>query len=74
MSSRQFYEEELYLQERFRDKLQSRKRENAYEFIYDLSSVFDDVHDVYMDICHVCEKGNKIIADAIYDVIKNEIR
>lgn len=74
MSSRQFYEEELYLQESFRDKLQSRKRENAYEFIYDLSSVFDDVHDVYMDICHVCEKGNKIIAGAIYDVIKNEIR
>lgn len=73
MSSRQFYEEELYRLESFRDELQKSKTEKDYEFIYDLSPVFDDVHDVYMDICHVCEKGNKIIADAIYDVIRDQI-
>lgn len=73
MSSRQFYEEELYRLGSFRDKLQNSKMGKEYSFIYDLSSLFDEIHDIYMDICHVREKGNKVIADAIYEVVKDQI-
>ena len=34
----------------------------SHNYIYDLSSIFDDIHDVYMDICHVREDANEIIA------------
>ena len=40
------------------------------ELIYDLSHIFDAESDIYMDDCHVYEKGNKIIADYIYEIIK----
>lgn len=38
-------------------------------YIYDLSGIFDYEPDVYMDICHVWEKGNRIIAQEIGKVI-----
>lgn len=38
-------------------------------YIYDLSHIFDHESDVYMDICHVWEKGNEIIAKEIEKVI-----
>lgn len=44
------------------------------DYIYDLSDIFDDVNDVYMDGYHVFEKGNKIIADSIYKVIKEAVK
>jgi len=37
----------------------------TYDYIYDLTALFDDWFDVYMDIAHVNEKGNYIIAEAI---------
>lgn len=39
------------------------------DFMYDLSHIFDDKTDIYMDICHVCELGNRIIAQEIAKVI-----
>lgn len=40
------------------------------EYLVDLSDIFDDTYNIYMDICHVTEKGNKIIADKIYQIIE----
>lgn len=42
-------------------------------YIYDLSHIFDEESDIYMDSCHVWEKGNKIIAKEIAKVILPEI-
>lgn len=39
------------------------------EYMYDLSHVFDGQEDVYMDTCHVWEKGNRIIAGEIKKII-----
>ncbi len=41
----------------------------THEYIYDLSHIFDE-EDVYIDLCHVFENGNQIIADEIYKIIK----
>lgn len=72
MSSRQFYEEELYRMESFRSEIKKLGIKENHEYIYDLSALFDNQSDVYMDICHVRERGNEIIAEAIYTVIKND--
>lgn len=37
----------------------------THDYIYDLSHIFDDVQDVYMDICHVRTGANEIIAEEI---------
>ena len=47
-----------------------REISKQYDFIYDLSHIFDN-EDVYADYCHVYERGNEIIADEIYRVVKN---
>lgn len=44
-----------------------------YSYITDLSYIFDNA-DVYMDICHVYESGNKIIAKYIWDTIKQYMK
>ncbi len=72
MSSRQFYEEELYRSESFRNEIKKPGIKENHEYIYDLSALFDNQSDVYMDICHVRERGNEIIAETIYTVIKND--
>lgn len=48
---------------------QGRQMQNDFEYMYDLSGIFDD-DDVYMDICHVYENGNRIIAKNIYEIIR----
>lgn len=45
---------------------------NEYAFFHDLSKVFDN-EDVYMDECHVYERGNAIIAKAVYECIKGDL-
>lgn len=45
----------------------------THEYIHDLSHIFDN-EDVYMDICHVFENGNRIIADKIYKIITDEVK
>lgn len=44
------------------------------KYMYDLSHIFDDEKEVYMDHCHVWEKGNEIIAREIIKVILPELR
>ncbi len=58
---------ELFTNESFRKHIERM----AYipEYIYDLSHIFDEEDDVYMDVCHVWEKGNSIIAKEIKKVI-----
>ena len=46
--------------------------ESTHPYIHDLSGIFDEM-DVYMDHCHVWEKGNEVIADSIWGVIKPEV-
>ncbi len=45
----------------------------THDYIHDLSNIFDH-EDVYMDSCHVYEKGNRIISDAVWNVIKDDVR
>lgn len=42
-----------------------------HDYIIDFSAIFDE-EDVFMDWCHVYEKGNEIIADKIYEAIKEK--
>lgn len=41
----------------------------GYDYIYDLTDIFDDKEDVYIDSCHLYDEGNEIIADEILKVI-----
>ena len=52
----------------FRDCYEAEKKR---EYIIDLSGIFDDYEDIYMDYAHVNEKGNQIIAAQIYDYLKS---
>ena len=54
----------------FRDRIKSTI--DSYEYIYDLSHIFDHEAGIYMDDCHVYERGNEMIANAVYEVIKNK--
>lgn len=74
MSSRQFYEEELYHLESFRNEIKKPAIKENHKYIHDLSDLFDNQSDVYMDICHVRERGNEMIAETICTVIKDQIR
>lgn len=40
--------------------------------IVDFTTLFDKCENIYVDICHVFEQGNKIIAEAIYKTIKEK--
>lgn len=45
----------------------------THPYIHDLSHIFDE-KDVYMDNAHVWERGNEIIADSIWEVIKPRVK
>lgn len=49
-------------------------RDKQPDYMHDLSHIFDDEKDVYMDQCHVWEKGNRIIAREITQIILPELR
>ena len=40
------------------------------EWLYDFSTIFDNEPGVYMDVVHCTEKGNKIIAEQIFELLK----
>lgn len=44
------------------------------DYMYDLSHIFDNTSDVYMDMFHVWEKGNRIIAKEIKNIIEPYLR
>lgn len=60
---------------KFADEFRNRAREieKSHSYIHDLTYIFDD-EDVYMDIVHVYEKGNEIIASRIWNVVKESIK
>ena len=55
----------------FREHM-SRMQERP-DYMYDLSHIFDEQSDIYMDVCHVWEKGNEIIAEEIKKIILPEV-
>lgn len=63
-------QEFLDVAKRFRES--AGKIESMHDYIHDLTGIFDDA-DVYMDIVHVNEKGNEIIAESIWKQIKDSI-
>lgn len=65
-----YTEEHIVRCRELRNVAKQLEKENG--FIYDLSAIFDH-DDVYMDICHVYERGNRIIADNIWNIIKDKI-
>lgn len=56
----------------FREKVKAVT--TACDYIYDLSDIFDHETNVYMEDCHVYEKGNNIIADAVYRIICDKMQ
>lgn len=40
--------------------------------IVDFTALFNECENIYVDIAHVFEQGNKVIADAIYQTIKDK--
>lgn len=73
ISSREFFEQNLYNSISFRKEIEKIQTINPHNYINDLSHIFDNYSDIYMDICHVYENGNEIIADSIFNIIKDEI-
>lgn len=59
--------EKHFKEESFREHMNQIQDRPAY--MYDLSHIFDDEDDVYMDVCHVWENGNRIIAQEIKKII-----
>lgn len=52
-----------FMGKEFRNKISDVVK--THDYIYDLSHIFDDIQDVYMDICHVRAGVNEIIAEEI---------
>lgn len=57
---------------KYRRMAKERRIEQTHDYMYDLSDIFDK-EDVYMDHCHVCEDGNKIIAYKIWEKVADYI-
>lgn len=55
----------------FRSRIKS--NEESCGYIHDLSHIFDKEDGIYMDDCHVYERGNEMIAASIYEVIKDSL-
>lgn len=62
---------DLWVTDYFRKDMEMRK--DIPDYLYDFTGIFDNVDDVYMDICHVNEKGNRIIAGKIKDIVSDTI-
>ena len=43
-------------------------KQRFQKYIIDMTDIFND-SEVYLDICHVTEEGNRIIADAIFQKV-----
>ena len=57
----------FFMREAFIENIAKMRTRPGY--IYDLSYLFDREEDVYMDVCHVWENGNRIIAKEIKQII-----
>ena len=51
---------------------QVKKDIDAYSWLYDLTNIFDEIQEeIYFDVCHVFERGNKMIAEKIFSCISD---
>lgn len=66
------YEGNLYKESCIDFRQKGKINAEKYDYIYDLSGIFDE-DDVYIDDCHVYEYGNRIIANKIFEVVKNDL-
>ena len=57
---------------KYRKLMKERNIIDTHSYIFDLSDIFDE-HDVYLDVCHVNEEGNKIIADKVWEKVNDYI-
>lgn len=48
-------------------------KEEKIDFIEDISTLFDDLEDIYVDAIHVTEEGNHMIADKVFQIIEREL-
>lgn len=46
----------------------------SQSFIHDFTSIFEGEEDVFFDVCHTYEKGNRIIAKKMLPTVVDEIR
>lgn len=72
LSSFVFWMKEHHQAWDFRRRLESERIGEKYDYITDLSDIFDDHPEVYRDACHVWESGSRIIADKILNVMKKK--
>lgn len=56
----------------YRSLARERRIAEVHDYMYDLSDIFDE-KDVYLDDCHVFEEGNRIIADKIWEEVKDYV-
>lgn len=61
----------IFRKESFRKHMEQVKE--LPDYMYDLSHIFDEEDDVYIDVCHVWEKGNSIIAREIKKIIFSKV-
>ena len=50
---------------------QFRTAQKSCSYLYDFTDIFQEESDVFSDICHTNEKGNKIIAKAVLGLLMN---
>ena len=55
------------------EKIASKMNSKNYPWFKDFSHILDNESNVYYDICHVWSHGNQIIAQHIFDLIKNDL-
>lgn len=55
----------------FREQYAAEKKR---EYIIDLSDIFDDQDNVYIDCCHVNENGNEIIANKVFEYMQKYLK
>lgn len=54
----------------FYDKYLAKR--SAYSYLHDFTHILDGHDDVFEDICHVSEDGNRIIAENIFALLMDQ--
>lgn len=54
-------------------RLEAERDSKSIEWMADFSSIFDSINEVYFDVVHCTEKGNTIIAENVYNLIRDRL-
>lgn len=75
--SEQFFEQNLMYKKVYHEipnfVKECQREISGRTYITDLTTVFDGEEDVYYDICHATDKGNRIIMENVYEKIKDAL-